>query len=60
MMQQFINRYESEVEKQDCLKAVDVSRTVMRKKGKRSNKMTKSSLNEALNDLSMMKDKSLT
>ena len=54
MMTQFVQRYTKEEEKQDLLLAVDTSRTVMRKKGRKSNQLNKSDLGSALKDLSRL------
>ena len=48
MMQQFLHRYQNEDDKQDCLKAVDETKTMMRKDGRKSNKLAKAELKEAL------------
>lgn len=57
MMQQFVHKYQTETDKQDCLKAVDCVRTTMRNEGKKTNKMNKIELTEALGKLSALKKK---
>lgn len=52
MMTQFVQKYTKEEEKQDLLLAVDTSRTVMRKRGRKSNQLNKKDLSSALKDLS--------
>ena len=52
MMQDFVQRYEKEEEKQNLLLAVDVPRNILRTPGRKSNKLSKSELTKSLKRLS--------
>ena len=56
MMQQFLHRYQNEDDKQDCLKAVDETKTMMRKDGRKSNKLAKAELKEALEVINKLRE----
>ena len=57
MMQDFVQRYEKEEEKQNLLLAVDVTRNILRTPGRKSNKLSKSELTKSLKRLSKARKK---
>ena len=57
MMQDFVQRYEKEEEKQNLLLAVDVPRSILRTPGRKSNKLSKSELTKSLKRLSKARKK---
>ena len=52
MMQDFVQRYEKEEERQNLLLAVNVTRNILRTPGQKSNKLSKSELTKLLKRLS--------
>ena len=51
MMQEFVQRYEKEEEKQELLLAVDATRNILRKSGRKSSKSTKAEMEKSMKAL---------